>query len=250
MKEKILLFMPAYRAAGTLKSVYQKVPKDFIDGIFLVDDGPLDGTENVCRELGIPYFRNESNLGYGGNVKKCLQMALVQGADIIIELHPDDQYDPSVIPAAVAKIKEGNDFVLGSRFMNAGDALSNGMPFWKYIINRISTLPAKLVLGYPLSDFHTGFRVYHRRFLENSLFQNNHHDYLFSFEIIAQACFGKFKVGEVPVICRYYENVTQINFKRAMIYGQGVLKTLAEYMRAKSGKPSPLFGPVPAAVTV
>lgn len=241
MTEKIVLYMPAYKAAGTLKSVYHKIPKDVIDEMFLVDDGPEDGTQAVCRELGIPYTKNESNLGYGGNVKKCLQKALAQGADIIIELHPDDQYDPAVIPAAIAKIREGNDFVLGSRFINAGDALKNGMPFWKYFINRLSSLPARLVLGYPLSDFHTGFRVYHRRFLENSAFQNNHHDYLFSFEIIAQACFGKFRIGEVPVICKYYENVTQINFKRSMVYGRDVLKTLSDYIRAKSGKPSNIF---------
>lgn len=233
--------MPAYKAAGTLKSVYDKIPKEFIDEMFLTDDGPVDGTKEVCKELGIPYFRNETNLGYGGNVKKCLQQALAQGGDIIIELHPDDQYDPSAIPSAIAKFKEGNDFVLGSRFINSGDALSNRMPVWKYMINRISTLPARMVLKYPLTDFHTGFRVYHRRFLENTAFANNHHDYLFSFEIIAQACFGKFRVAEVPVICRYFDNVTQINFKKSMIYGKGVLGTLGEYRRAEKGAPSQLF---------
>ena len=233
--------MPAYRAAATLRSVYSKIQKQAIHEMFLIDDSADDATQQEAKTLGIPYFRNPQNLGYGGNVKKCLETALALGGDVIVELHPDDQYDPTVIPEALETLARGYDFVLGSRFLKSGEALGHHMPIWKYVINRLSTIPARMVLQAPLTDFHTGFRVYHRRFLEQVPFQNNHNDYLFSFEIIAQACFVGAKMAEVPVICRYYDNVTQINFRKSMIYGAGVCQVLKEYRAAKRGVLSPVF---------
>src|SRR5262249_43689905 len=146
-----------------------------------------DGIDAAAASLGVHFFSNARNLGYGGNVKVCFRRALELGADILIELHPDDQYDPAVIPSPLGQLREGYDFVLGTRFRTTGAALRHAMPVWKYAINRISTLPARITLGVPLSDFHCGFRAYRRPMLEHLAWQRNADDYLFSFQIIAQA---------------------------------------------------------------
>ena len=239
--EKVVLFLPAYFAERTLTSVYNKIPKDCIDDIILVDDGSKDRIDEVAHQLGIKFYRNTQNLGYGGNLKVCIQKALNLEADILIELHPDDQYDPSAIPEALHKLRSGYDFVIGSRFLKPGSALKNSMPIWKFVINRLSTYLAKAVLGIKLTDFHSGFRVYRRQFLEKVNFQKNDNDYLFSFQIIAQASYGGFKVGEVPVVCKYFQGATQINFLRSMNYGIGALKTLLAFFLSKAGKTHPLF---------
>jgi glycosyltransferase involved in cell wall biosynthesis len=224
---KVVLFLPAYHAERTLEVTYAKVPKQCIDDALVVDDASGDNIEPVARKLGIHFYRNSRNLGYGGNIKVCIERALAMGADVLIELHPDDQYDPSAIPAALRKFREGAEFVMGSRFLEPGAARANRMPLWKYGINRASTYFLMMALRVRLSEFHCGFRVYGRRFLEGVNYQQNDDDYLFSFQIIAQAVAGKFKIAEVPVACRYYPGVTQINFRRSMRYGIGVLKTLA-----------------------
>ena len=241
LKEKIILFLPAYFAERTLASVYRKIPKESIDDILLVDDASEDAIELVAHSLGIRFFRNQENLGYGGNIKVCIQKSLESGADILLELHPDDQYDPAAIPAALEKMREGYDFVMGSRFLEPGSALKNKMPLWKYGINRLSTLLTNTVLGLKLTEFHCGFRVYRRRFLETVNFQRNDNDYLFSFQIIAQACAAGFKIVEVPVTCRYFPGATQIKFKKTVLYGLGVLKTLLLFILARVGKKHPLF---------
>ncbi len=235
--------MPAYFAEKTLLSVYQKIPAGYVDEIVLVDDHSGDQIEKVAQTLNMYFYKNDRNLGYGGNLKICIQKSLALGADILIELHPDDQYDPAAIPQAIDKINEGYDFVMGSRFLDFGSALRHAMPFWKYVINRLSTLPARIILGVPLTDFHSGFRAYKRSFLEHVAYEKNDNDYLFSFQIIAQACFAHFKIGEIPVICRYFPDATQINFKKSMQYGAGALRTLATYLRAKFGKIDRLFYP-------
>ena len=239
--DKVIVFLPAYFAEKTLASVHKKIPKDCIDDIVLVDDGSKDRIQDVAKSLGIQFYRNDQNLGYGGNLKVCLQKAADLGGDILIELHPDDQYDPSAIPEALEKISQGYDFVMGSRFIRPGAARRNAMPLWKFVINRLSTLLARAVLGVKLSDFHCGFRVYRRRFLSAINFKGNDNDYLFSFQIIAQACFAGFKITEVPVECRYIPQATQINFKNSMRYGVGALRTLGAYVLAKAGKSHPLF---------
>ncbi len=241
--EKVVLFLPAYFAEHTLENVCQKIPKDYVDDIFLVDDASKDRIKKVAQKLGIKFYQNEKNLGYGGNLKVCIQKSLDLGADILIELHPDDQYDPSAIPEALQKLSERYDFVIGSRFTKPGTALTHSMPIWKYVINRLSTLPARIILGAKLTDFHSGFRVYRRCFLEKINFQDNDNDYLFSFQIIAQACYEGFKIGEVPVVCRYFKGATQINFRKSMNYGAGALRTLWTYVLAKLGKKHRMFSP-------
>jgi len=245
--EKIVLFLPAYFAERTLANVYQRIPKEHLDDIILVDDGSKDQIEEIAQALGIKFYCNSQNLGYGGNLKVCIQKALDLDADILIELHPDDQYDPSAIPEALEKLKEGYDFVMGSRFSKPGSALANAMPLWKFAINRLSTYVAMAVLKVCLTDFHSGFRVYRRQVFEKVNFKDNDNDYLFSFQIIAQACYHGFKIGEVPVICRYFNKPTQINFKNSMKYGLGALKTLNAFILTKLGKPFPLFQLNPSA---
>lgn len=241
MTGNVVLFMPAYFAERTLANVHAKIPKGFVDEIFLVDDASKDGIEQVAKSLGIHFYRNRQNLGYGGNIKVCLQKALERNANIIIELHPDDQYDPTVIPAALNKLQEGYDFVMGSRFLESGAALRNKMPLWKYSINRLSTTMITSVLGVHLTEFHCGFRVYTRRFLEAVNYQKNDNDYVFSFQIITQACAGRFKIAEIPVTCRYFPGATQISFRKTIRYGAGVLKTLFLYIFSKFGKKHSMF---------
>jgi glycosyltransferase involved in cell wall biosynthesis len=242
-RDKVVVFMPAYFAARSLRRVCEKIPPGYVDDIIVVDDHSEDGIDAVAASLGLRFFSNARNLGYGGNVKVCVQRALEIGADILIELHPDDQYDPAVIPSALDKLYEGCDLVLGSRFATAGAALRDSMPVWKYAINRLSTLPARIMLGLPLSDFHNGFRVYRRPMLEQLAWQRNADDYLFSFQIIAQARYAGFRIGEVPVVCRYFPEATQITFRKAMTYGVGALRTLGAYRRSKPGRIDPLFRP-------
>lgn len=234
-KEKVVVFLPAYRAEKTLLSVYNKIPRAYVDEIVLVDDASNDGIESVASGLDLRFFSNPKNLGYGGNLKACVQKALDLGGDILIELHPDDQYDPQSIPEAIQKMREGYGLVTGSRFMKFGLALKYGMPLWKYVINQLSRPLAWLVLGVDLSDYHCGFRVYHRRFLNAVNFTDNDNDYLFAFQILFQAVLAKVGVAEIPVTCRYYPNVTQASFKKCMIYGAGVLKAMGQFLLARFG---------------
>lgn len=234
--EKVAVFLPAYFAAKTLTSVYHKIPKEYVDEIILVDDASNDGIESVARGLGIRHvYANPLNLGYGGNLKVCMQKALDLGADILIELHPDDQYDPKAIPEAIRKMKEGYGLVTGSRFMRFGDALKHGMPIWKYVINQLSMPICWAVFGVRLTDNHCGFRLYHRSFLEKVNFEKNDDNFLFAFQIVLQAALAGVKIAEVPVTCRYFPNVTQMNFKKVVEYGAGVLKTIGQFLIARLG---------------
>jgi glycosyltransferase involved in cell wall biosynthesis len=238
--------MPAYFAEKTLLSVYRKIPEGYVDDIVVVDDHSSDRIEQVAKALNLHFFRNDRNLGYGGNLKICIRESLALGADILIELHPDDQYDPAAVPQAIDKIREGYDFVIGSRFSQFGNALRHAMPMWKYTINRLSTLPARVILGAGLTDFHSGFRAYRRSFLERVQYQENSNDYLFSFQIIAQACYAGSTIGEIPVVCRYFPDATQINFSRSMRYGAGAIGTLAAFVKSKLGAVDPIFAMVAA----
>lgn len=241
---KVVVFMPAYHAARSLRAVCEKIPAGFVDDIIVGDDHSQDGIAEVAAALGLRCFVNDRNLGYGGNVKVCIQRSLELGADRLIELHPDDQYDPAAIPAALQRLDDGCDIVIGSRFSTLGAATRHGMPPWKYAINRLSTVPARLVLGCALTDFHCGFRVYRRRLFERVAYERNSDDYLFSFQIIAQARHAGLTIGEVPVVCRYFPGVTQIDFRRSMIYGAGALRTLAAYTHARRGRRVvPIFAP-------
>jgi glycosyltransferase involved in cell wall biosynthesis len=239
--EKVIVVLPAYHAERTLAAVLARIPRDHVDELVLVDDCSRDRTAEVARELGLVVFRNERNLGYGGNLKVCLDIALARGATIVVEVHPDDQYDPSAIPDALASARAGHALVLGSRFTAPGLALQHGMPRWKYLANIGLSVIARLVLRAALTEFHTGFRAYQRRLLERIDYHANADDYLFSFEVIAQARFAGLPIGEVPVTCRYYEGVTQISFGNSVRYAIGMLRVLARYVLACAGRPGPSF---------
>ncbi len=234
-KEKVVVFLPAYHAAKTVTSVYNKIPKDVVDEIILIDDASNDGIEPVAKSLGIHFSRNHRNLGYGGNLKACMRKALDMGGDILIELHPDDQYDPEAIPDAIRKMQEGYGLVSGSRFMQFGEALKHGMPLWKYIINQLSAPVCWAIFGVRLSDNHCGFRLYHRSFLEKVNFEKNDDAYLFAFQIVLQAALAGVRIAEVPVTCKYFPKVTQMGFKRSVEYGAGVMKTIGQFLIARFG---------------
>lgn len=232
-KKKVVVVMPAYNAAKTVVAGYKKIPLQYIDDVILVDDGSKDKTYEVAKKLPIKVFRNDVNLGYGGNLKVCLSKALEIGADIIIEYHPDDQYDPSALPKFIEKAQEGYDFALGSRFIFSKEALKNKMPLVKFFANRAMSFIDELVLGLELSEFHSGFRMYTRKLLESVPWRQNSDDYLFSFDIIAQAVFWNFKVAEVPISCRYHPAMHTANLRRSTIYALGTFKRLTEYLIAK-----------------
>lgn len=232
-KQKVVVVMPAYNAAKTLIESYRKIPKHYVDEVILVDDCSSDDTYKAAKKLPIKVFRNDLNLGYGGNLKMCLSKALEAGADIIIEYHPDDQYDPSALSKFVEKANEGYDFALGSRFIFPKTALQNKMPVVKFIANRAMSFIDELVLGLELSEFHSGFRMYTRKLLESIPWRQNSDDYLFSFDIIVQAVFWNFKVAEVPISCRYHPAMHTANLRRSAIYALGTFKRLADYAMAK-----------------
>ncbi len=244
-KPKIIVVMPAHNAAKTLVDSYNRLPKKLIDQIILVDDASTDNTYKVAKELPITVFRNSLNLGYGGNLKVSLSRALEASADIIIEFHPDNQYDPQNLPLFLKKISRGYDLALGSRFIHPKDALDRKMPIHKFIANRGLSYVDNLLLGLELSEFHSGFRLYTRKLLTSIPFYQNSDDYLFSFEIIVQAVFYKFKIAEIQVSCDYHPKMHTANLKNSTIYALGTFKTLTQYVISKFvKKPSGPFSKV------
>lgn len=243
-KTKIVVTMPAYNAAKTLIKTFDEIPRGLVSEIIMVDDCSKDETVAVGSTLDIKIIRHPHNVGYGGNQKTCYLEALRDGADIVIMLHPDYQYDPRKIPEMVAPILEGKaDIVLGSRFLGGG-ALKGGMPFYKFVSNRFLTTSQNLVLGTKLSEFHTGYRAYSRRFLERVPFLRNSIAFVFDAEILCQAVYFDFRIAEIPVETRYFPEASSINFWNSVKYGLGVLSTLGKYIGAKTGiMQSPLFKP-------
>ncbi len=231
--KKIIVVMPAHNAEKTLKASFIKLTKDLIDEIILVDDASYDKTYETSKKLGIITYRNLVNLGYGGNLKVCLSKALERNADIIIEYHPDNQYDPKSLASFINKALEGYDFALGSRFIHPKEALTNKMPLIKFIANRALSFIDEFVLGIELSEFHSGFRMYSRKLLTNVSFMQNSDDYLFSFEIIVQAVYKKMRIAEVPISCKYHSKMHTANLKRSTIYALGTFVTLGQYLISK-----------------
>jgi glycosyltransferase involved in cell wall biosynthesis len=239
---KVVVTMPAYNAAQTLIKTFDDIPKGLVSEIILVDDCSSDETVAVGSTLPIKIIRHPHNVGYGGNQKTCYLEALRDGADIVIMLHPDYQYDPRKIPEMIAPIREGRaDIVLGSRFLGGG-ALKGGMPMYKFIANRFLTGSQNLILGTQLSEFHTGYRAYSRRFLERVPFLRNSIAFVFDAEILCQAVFFGFKIAEIPVETRYFAEASSINFWNSVKYGFGVLGSLVNFWLAKNNvATSPLF---------
>lgn len=239
---KVIVTMPAYNAAKTLLKTFGEIPQGMVSEVILVDDCSKDDTVAVGSTLPIKVVRHPHNVGYGGNQKTCYMEALRDGADIVIMLHPDYQYDPRKIPEMIAPILEGKaDIVLGSRFLGGG-ALKGGMPMYKFICNRFLTTTQNIVLGTNLSEFHTGYRAYSRKFLETVPFLRNSLAFVFDAEILCQAVYFNFAIAEIGVETRYFAEASSINFLNSVKYGLGVLNSLVKFALAKTGiKVSPLF---------
>ncbi len=243
-QKRIIVTMPAYNAAKTLLKTFEDIPKGLVSEIILVDDCSNDDTVSVGNKLDIKVIAHPHNVGYGGNQKTCYLEALRDGADIVIMLHPDYQYDPTKIPEIVAPILAGEaDIVLGSRFLGGG-ALKGGMPYYKFVANRFLTTCQNAVLGTSLSEFHTGYRAYSRKFLETVPFLRNSIAFVFDAEILCQAVYFGFRIAEIPVETRYFPEASSIKFWNSTKYGIGVLYALGKYMAAKAGiVKSQLFKP-------
>lgn len=227
---RVIVVMPAYNAARTLEATYRGLAMDVVDEVILVDDVSRDETVDIAERLGLKVVVHVQNRGYGGNQKTCYLEALKSGADVVVMVHPDNQYDSTLVPQMIQPILDGQaDIVLGSRFLS-GTALSGGMPLWKFVSNRFLTEVENAAFGLSLSEYHTGFRAYSRRLLETLPFLLNSDDFVFDQEIMAQAvCFG-FRVAEVPVPTRYFPEASSVNFKRSVEYGLDVLKVVGEYV--------------------
>lgn len=231
--KKIVVVMPAYNAQGTLEKTYSEIPKDIVDDILLIDDHSRDETVEIAKRLGLEVYVHRVNQGYGANQKTCYIKAIEKQADIIIMLHPDYQYPPKLITAMAGLICSGMfDIVLGSRILG-GEALKGKMPFYKYVSNRILTLIENILLGQKLSEYHTGFRAFSKEALLNLPILENSDDFVFDNQIIAQAIFFDYKIGEITAPSRYTKESSSISFKRSLVYGWGVLWTAIKFLLQK-----------------
>ncbi len=222
--------MPAYNAAKTLKNTFGEIPFPLVDEVLVVDDFSSDHTLEVARDLGIKnIIRHPSNKGYGANQKTCYDHALKMGADIVVMLHPDYQYNPRLIPAMVHVISEGiYPVVMGSRILGNG-AIKGGMPGYKYVANRILTFFQNLVIGQKLSEYHSGYRAFSKEVLLSINYRENSDDFLFDNQILCQVFIAGYEVGEITCPARYFPEASSINFSRSVSYGLGVIKTSIHY---------------------
>jgi glycosyltransferase involved in cell wall biosynthesis len=228
---RLVIVMPAYNAAQTLERTYADIPHDLVHRIILVDDVSRDETVDIARQLGLDVIIHAQNRGYGGNQKTCYDAALEAGADIVVMLHPDYQYDATRIPELIAPIAAGErDLMLGSRFL--GDPLAGGMPGWKYVSNRFLTTIENLAFELHLSEYHTGLRAYSRAVLETIPYHANSDDFVFDQELIAQVVAAglRGRIGEVAVPTRYFEEASSVGFKRSVVYGLSTLRVVARYL--------------------
>jgi glycosyltransferase involved in cell wall biosynthesis len=241
--KKIVVVMPAYHAEKTLEATYRDIPLDVVDEVVLVDDCSNDRTVETAKRLGIENIVvHEKNLGYGANQKTCYRKALELGADIVVMIHPDYQYSPRLITAMASMIASGEfDVVLGSRILGTG-ALSRGMPFYKYVANRFLTFVENILLRQKLSEYHTGLRAYKREVLQELPLMENSNDFIFDNQILVQAVYFGFPVGEISCPARYFTDASSISFKRSVVYGFGVLATAFRFRLQKLGvKDYPIF---------
>ena len=232
---KTIVVLPAYNAAKTLQATYDDIPKDIVDEIILVDDASQDNTVEIARGLGITVFKHKTNKGYGANQKTCYEKALEHGADIVVMVHPDYQYDPCAITNMIAPIKSRQaDAVFGSRMLKGG-ALIGGMPLWKHNVNILLSALANVILKTYLSEYHSGFRAYSSQFLKTVKFKDNSDDFVFDFEIITQAIANYFKIEEISIRTRYFDEASSIKLLPSIFYGMGILKTLLKFILHSNG---------------
>ena len=233
--KRIVVVMPAYHAGRTLEATWRDLPHDIVDQVVVVDDASDDDTVAVAKALGLDVILHPHNMGYGANQKTCYREAIARGADIVVMVHPDYQYDPRLVTAMAGMVASGiYDMVLGSRILGSG-ALRGGMPLWKYLANRLLTLFENVMLGAHLSEYHTGYRAYSRSLLDALPWQRNSDDFVFDNQILAQAIVGRYGIGEVSVPTRYFAEASSIGFRRSVRYGFGVVGTTLLAFLARTG---------------
>ena len=233
---KVIAVLPAYNAEKTLEKTIKDIPKGSVDEIILVDDCSKDGTVALAKKLGLTVISHERNMGYGGNQKTCYREALKRGADIVIMIHPDYQYDARLTNIITGLIeKDICDVVLGNRIRTRWEALAGGMPLYKYVFNRMLTIFENSATGQNLGEWHSGLRAYSRKVLDTLAWELNSDDFVFDQEFLIQAAACRFRIGDVPVAARYFEEASSINFQRSVVYGLATLGVLAEFQLHRTG---------------
>jgi glycosyltransferase involved in cell wall biosynthesis len=234
-KPKVVVVMPAYNAAKTLHMTYADLPQNVVDLVIVVDDGSSDETARIARDLGLELFIHDRNYGYGANQKTCYREALRAGADIVVMVHPDYQYDPTLLPEIIRPIEAGEaDVVLGSRLMGI-HPIRQGMPWWKYVSNRFLTTLENWVFGLRLSEYHTGYRAFRRQVLESVNLQMDSDRFIFDQEILAQIVNLKMRITEVPVPTRYFAQASSASLFQSSVYGVSILWLLVRYLLHRGG---------------
>src|SRR5580704_6311610 len=233
--QKICVVLPAYNAGRTLEATFREIPTEVVDDIIVVDDASTDDTLAVAKQLGIFAVAHARNKGYGANQKTCYRLALERGADIVIMLHPDYQYSPKLVLPMASMLSSGFfDVVLGSRILGVG-ALAGGMPFYKYVANRVLTLFQNILLNHKLSEYHTGYRGFTRSVIESLPLARNSDDFVFDNQMLAEAIYKGCRIGEISCPTKYFPEASSINFRRSVIYGLGVLRTSLSFRLARLG---------------
>jgi len=234
--KKVICAMPAYNAERTLEKTYRSIPAGCVDEFVLTDDGSHDNTVEIAERLGITVIQHDANRGYGANQKTCYDAALERGADLIIMIHPDYQYDGRVTPYVVGLLATGTcDVILGSRIRTRQEALQGGMPVYKYVSNRALTIFENMALGQNLGDFHSGYRAYVREVLETVNYHANSDDFVFDSEFLAQVVYHGFRIGDIPIPTRYFDAASSINFRRSMKYGLQTMGVMMKYHLHRAG---------------
>lgn len=236
---RIVVVMPAFRAERTLERTFEAIPRDIVDEVILTDDASDDATAALARRLGIRTLVHDRNRGYGANQKTCYLEALRRGADVVVMLHPDYQYDPRLVTPMASMITSGvYDLVLGSRILG-GTAMAGGMPAWKYAANRLLTAAQNFALGSKLSEFHTGFRAYSREALLVIPLLANSDGFVFDNQVLAQAIGAGLRIGEISCPTSYHDEASSINLGNSLVYGMGVLRTCVEFVAWRWGIAKP-----------
>jgi glycosyltransferase involved in cell wall biosynthesis len=240
-KKKVVVVLPAYNAARTLRRTVEEIPREIVDEVILTDDASRDNTSELALELGLITIRHDHNRGYGGNQKTCYTAALARGADIVVMLHPDYQYTPKLVSAMASMIAYGEyDAVLASRILGRG-ALQGGMPLYKYVANRGLTFIENILIGHKMSEYHSGYRAWSREVLQRLPLLSCSEDFVFDNQMIVQALYFGFHVGEISCPTKYFKEASSINFQRSVTYGFGVLGTALDLRLKRWGLAKPSF---------
>ena len=235
VKKKIIVIMPAYNAETTLERTVRDIPKGIVDEVILVDDCSTDRTVEIAERLNLTVVKHDKNRGYGANQKTCYDEVLKRKVDIVVMIHPDYQYDPRIIPHALGFIETDIcDIIIGSRIRDRKEALEGGMPLYKYFSNRLLTIIENIALGQNLGDFHSGFRVFKREVLGKINYQNNSNSFVFDSQLLIQAVYFGFRIGDVPIPTRYFPEASSIDLKRSIVYGLGTLGVVIKYLLQRS----------------